>query len=293
MTARLFARTSAANHGHTAEALFLPELRRHVEVNLPPMPIVEYIDRDLSHRGPRPRLVALTADLVAGDVVVLVNFAHAGKSLHHLAELLHAWLDRGARVISLEDAIDSGTEAHAGMLRHLVSLSLTTQRAITKEAHQVGAVRARASNEGAPIRRPSAVINSVELKKLYEEGKNGRALGAEDMAKALSIGGVKLSRTVVRAALERLREAGKLDDEKRRQLLAVSKVNGRRQRPLIYDPNEIGQLLGKGLGLRLIAKNARSLPKDRSLHYVGRIVADWKSKHGSELVGIGRPSEGG
>jgi DNA invertase Pin-like site-specific DNA recombinase len=265
---RLYARTSAADAGGTAEELYLPALRRHAE-SLGPCDVVEYVDRDPNHRGPRPELEKLSLNLIDGDVVIVARLAHVGRNLHHLAETLRRWIEVGAGIVALEDAIDGslGGGIHPA-LQGFVAIALHVERERLREAHIVGAVRGRIARDGAPLRRPEAIVNTLEVKTLWEAGKAGRFLSVDNIAKTCQV-----SRGTVSRVLRSLRERGMLDTTARETLRTkTARHGGRPPHRLTFDADEIRTLHGHGLGARRILRAARSLPKSATVHTVRRII---------------------
>ena len=144
-------------------------------------------------RDDRPEMLALLEYARAGDVVVVVGLDRWGRSLPHLVQTLCALDERGIDFKSLQDGIDTTTDAGRmvyGLMAVLAEFELSLIRARTR----AGLAQAAALGH-RPGPKPKLSPEQVQVaKRLYNEGEHTVA------QIAAMLGGV--SRATVYRAIE-------------------------------------------------------------------------------------------
>ena len=271
--AALYHRTSAADAGSPpGEAL--EELRRYASRRAWCV-VGEHVDHHPRHDGPRPELELLAGRVAAGevDVVLVASLHRLFRDLRSFAATGRQWLSRGTTVVAIAESLD-GTAVDGGLLlRGALELMHALEHRRHSEATRVGTIL-RGAEGRLGWRIP---VNKLEVKTLYEDGTNGRYLSARKIVAEIKRAGGRMSEGTLRKVLREMREAGMLDEGKRRELAARTHARHRGGRPavrLVYDPIEIATLLANGCGADRIKKLATSLPRGTTTWRVRRIIAE-------------------
>lgn len=252
-----YTRGSSADFDRRVEREIIPAFKRVAGMYGWPEPAV-FHDHDRSHKAPRPKLEELQRHVAAGafDAVILGSLAQAFRSTRELAATLGRWLEAGITVVAIEDGLETVTESGRQSVRFLADRLQAFERALHVEAVTCGLVRRRTTAEGMPWVR-QRVVADLEVKTLYESGRNGKWLPVDEIAKTLGISTGRLYRS-----LRRLRETGNLSEGKRNALAARCGANGA-GRPRVelpdVDRQEVARLMADGLGAIRIQKRIGAL----------------------------------
>jgi DNA invertase Pin-like site-specific DNA recombinase len=127
-------------------------------------------------RDDRPGLAALMEYVREGDVVVVWKLDRLGRSTLHILETVKALTDRGVRLISTTDGIDSSTSAGRMMIGVLGSLA-EYERELGKERTALKRNASRAN--GTRFGRPKKVVDAEHIataKRVKADGHSGKAI---------------------------------------------------------------------------------------------------------------------
>lgn len=270
----LYHRTSAADAAAPpGEAL--EELRRYASRRSWRV-VGEHVDHHPRHDGPRPQLEHLAGRVAAGEVdVVLVESLHRlFRDLRTFAATGRDWLEHGTTLVAIAESLDGTSTAGKLLLRDAFELLHALEHRRHSEATRVGMLLSEAGSGRLGWRIP---VNKLEVKTLYEEGHHGRYLSARKIVVEIKRAGGRMSEGKLHRVLREMREAGMLEEEKRRQLAARTKASHSGGRPavrLVYDRAEIAAYLARGYGADRIRKLATSLPRGTTTWRVRRIIAE-------------------
>jgi DNA invertase Pin-like site-specific DNA recombinase len=140
-------------------------------------------------RDDRPGLAELLAYVREGDTVVVWKLDRLGRNLQHILKTVEELTDRGVKLVSVTDGIDSGTAAGRMMIGVLGSLA-EYERELTKErtALKRAASRANGTKFGRP-RKVSDTEHIATARRMKADGHTGR-----DIAKFLGVSRATLYR---------------------------------------------------------------------------------------------------
>ncbi|MFA1706041.1 recombinase family protein [Mycobacterium intracellulare] len=127
-------------------------------------------------RDDRPGLAALMAYVREGDTVVVWKLDRLGRNTLHILETVKALTNRGVKLISTSDGIDSSTPAGRMMIGVLGSLA-EYERELVKERTALKRAVSRAN--GTKFGRPRKVGDAAYIataKRMKREGHTGRAI---------------------------------------------------------------------------------------------------------------------
>ena len=134
-------------------------------------------DKGLSgaSRG-RPGLDRCLAGLEAGDDLVVWKLDRLGRSLSHLVEVVNALDRRGIGLVSLSEAIDTGS-AGGVLIFHIMAALAEFERALISERTKAGmrSARLRGRHLGRPRKLDDSMI-TADLRELV--GSRGGIAGA-------------------------------------------------------------------------------------------------------------------
>jgi DNA invertase Pin-like site-specific DNA recombinase len=140
-------------------------------------------------RDDRPGLADLLAYVREGDTVVVWKLDRLGRNLQHILKTVEELTDRGVKLVSVTDGIDSGTAAGRMMIGVLGSLA-EYERELTKE--RTALKRAASRAYGTKFGRPRKVNDADHIataKRMKADGHTGK-----DIAKFLGVSRATLYR---------------------------------------------------------------------------------------------------
>lgn len=140
-------------------------------------------------RDDRPGLAALLEYVREGDTVVVWKLDRLGRNTLHILETVKALTDRGVRLVSTTDGIDSSTAAGRMVIGVLASMA-EFERELVKERTALKRETSRAN--GTKFGRPRKVEDAEHVataKRMKADGHTGR-----DIAKYLGVSRATLYR---------------------------------------------------------------------------------------------------
>ena len=123
-----------------------------------------YCEKISGTKRNRPELDQMLGVLKEGDTIVIESLSRLGRSVKHLAELMELLNEKGVRLVSLKETID--TTSSTGRLLFTILSSLAQFEAdVLRERTREGlnAARARGRCGGRPKTNPKAVQKAVAL----------------------------------------------------------------------------------------------------------------------------------
>ncbi|MCI8329214.1 MAG: recombinase family protein [Oscillibacter sp.] len=81
-----------------------------------------FVDRAETPKAIRPHLRRLKQEMAEGDTVIIQSLPCLGRNIRDLLDQLEALREKGVALVSLEEGIDTSTEAGAAVLPILNSL---------------------------------------------------------------------------------------------------------------------------------------------------------------------------
>ena len=133
-------------------------------------------------RDDRPGLAELLAYVREGDTVVVWKLDRLGRNLQHILQTVKALTDRGVKLMSTTDGIDSSTAAGRMMIGVLGSLA-EYERELVRERTALKRASSRAN--GTKFGRPRKVDDTEHIataKRMKADGHTGK-----DIAKYLGV----------------------------------------------------------------------------------------------------------
>jgi DNA invertase Pin-like site-specific DNA recombinase len=124
-----------------------------------------------------------------GDTVVVWKLDRLGRNMIHILRTVKELTDRGVRLLSTTDGIDSSTAAGRMMIGVLGSLA-EYERELTRESTALQRATARA--RGATFGRPRKVVDAEHIATARRMKADGHT--ARDIAKYLGVGRATLYR---------------------------------------------------------------------------------------------------
>lgn len=146
-------------------------------------------------RDDRPGLKALMEYAREGDVVVVWKLDRLGRNMLHILATVKELIDRGVKLISTSDGIDSSTPAGRMMIGVLGSLA-EYERELTKE--RTALKRAASRAKGTKFGRPRKVANPEHVSTAKRMRTDGHT--AKDIAKYLGVSRATLYRYLTDSA---------------------------------------------------------------------------------------------
>ena len=112
----------------------------------------------------RPGLAALLDQIRPGDAVTVVRLDRLGRSLPELIAVVGTLRDRGAALVSLEEAIDTGSAAGELVFHVFGALAQFERRLIAERTRDgLAAARARGARPGRPPADPARLDTALRL----------------------------------------------------------------------------------------------------------------------------------
>lgn len=140
-------------------------------------------------RDDRPGLAALLDYVRSGDTVVVWKLDRLGRNTLHILETVKELTERGVRLVSTSDGIDSSTPAGRMMIGVLGSLA-EYERELIKERTALKREASRAS--GTKFGRPRKVADAEHMTTALRMRQDGHT--AKDIAKYLGVSRATLYR---------------------------------------------------------------------------------------------------
>ena len=128
-----------------------------------------YCEKISGAKRSRPELDRMLANLESGDSVVIESLSRLGRSVKNLSELMEMFNEKGIRLISLKESIDT-TSATGRLLFTIISSLAAFERETLIERTNEGLASARARGKvgGRPKTNAAALKKAVAL---YETGQ--------------------------------------------------------------------------------------------------------------------------
>ena len=140
----------------------------------------------------RPGLAALIDHLRPGDAVVVVRLDRLGRSLAELIRLMETLRGRGVGLVSLEEAIDTGSAAGELVFHVFGALAQFERRLIAERTRDgLAAARARGARPGRPPADPARLDAGLRLV--------ASGLGPAEAARRVGVGRSTLYRALAAA----------------------------------------------------------------------------------------------
>jgi DNA invertase Pin-like site-specific DNA recombinase len=140
-------------------------------------------------RDDRPGLAALMEYVREGDTVVVWKLDRLGRNMLHTLETVKTLAERGVKLVSVTDGIDSSTAAGRMMIGVLGSLA-EYERELVKERTALKRVASQAN--GTRFGRPKKVVDEAHVATARRMRADGHT--ARDIAKFLGVGRATLYR---------------------------------------------------------------------------------------------------
>lgn len=123
-----------------------------------------YCEKMSGTKKNRPELDRLLIELQDGDTVVIESLSRLGRSVKNLAELMELFNDRGVRLVSLKETIDT-TSSTGRLLFTILSSLAQFERDVLVERTREGlnAARARGRVGGRPKADSDALKKAIAL----------------------------------------------------------------------------------------------------------------------------------
>ena len=141
----------------------------------------------------RPALDQLLATARDGDVIVVWRLDRLGRSLSHLIELTAVLRRRAVGLVSLCEAIDTGTSG-GRLLFHIMGALAEFERALISERTRAGMMAAK--GRGALLGRPRS-LKPAQVDAAWRELSGGNSTFAE-VARRMRVSRPTLARAVKR-----------------------------------------------------------------------------------------------
>ncbi len=207
----LYSRRSIADGGESVDT-GLARLRRHADAR--GWNVVEEVtdadDRHDTRRDGWKRCLSLV-DGDEVDVVAIESLYRLFPRLDDVVVVASRWAADGVGLVSLDDALDTSRPEDALPWKRVLATLQEYVTARHREATRVGIIAQRLANQGQPLRgRPVVAVDDVLLAMLWHSGTSTR-----EIVRRVKASGGRMSMGTLYKALDRLRAAGKLDDEKR------------------------------------------------------------------------------
>jgi DNA invertase Pin-like site-specific DNA recombinase len=128
-----------------------------------------YCEKISGAKKSRPELDRMLACLESGDAVVIEILSRLGRSVKNLSELMEMFNEKGIRLISLKESVDT-TSATGRLLFTIISSLAAFERETLIERTNEGLASARARGKvgGRPKTNAAALKKAVAL---YETGQ--------------------------------------------------------------------------------------------------------------------------
>ena len=128
-----------------------------------------YCEKMSGAKKNRPELDRMLACLERGDAVVIESLSRLGRSVKNLSELMEMFNEKGIRLISLKESIDT-TSATGRLLFTIISslAALERETLIERTNEGLASARARGKVGGRPKTNAAALKKAVAL---YETGQ--------------------------------------------------------------------------------------------------------------------------
>jgi DNA invertase Pin-like site-specific DNA recombinase len=128
-----------------------------------------YCEKISGAKKNRPELDRMLAVLESGDAVVIESLSRLGRSVKNLSELMEMFNEKGIRLISLKESVDT-TSATGRLLFTIISSLAAFERETLIERTNEGLASARARGKvgGRPKTNAAALKKAVAL---YETGQ--------------------------------------------------------------------------------------------------------------------------
>ena len=151
-----------------------------------------YCEKVSGAKKSRPELDKMLATLKSGDSIVIESLSRLGRSVKNLSELMEMFNEKGIRLISLKESVDT-TSATGRLLFTIISSLAAFERETLIERTNEGLTSARARGKlgGRPKTDPASLKKAVTL---YRTGQYS-------LADIMSLTGVSKS-TLYRALKE-------------------------------------------------------------------------------------------
>jgi DNA invertase Pin-like site-specific DNA recombinase len=146
-------------------------------------------------RDDRPGLAALMEYVREGDTVVVWKLDRLGRNTLHILETVEELNDRGVKLISTSDGIDSSTPAGRMMIGVLGSLA-EYERELIRERTALKRIASRAN--GTRFGRPRKVADAEHIATARRMREDGHT--AKDIAKYLGVSRATLYRYLTEIA---------------------------------------------------------------------------------------------
>ena len=123
-----------------------------------------YYEKTSGTKRNRPELDLMLKSLVEGDTIVIESLSRLGRSVKNLAELMEQLNEKGVRLVSLKETIDTTSSTGKLLFTILSSLAEFERNVLVERTREgLNAARARGRCGGRPKTDPKAVQKAVAL----------------------------------------------------------------------------------------------------------------------------------
>ena len=120
-------------------------------------------------RKSRPELDSLLSVLKSGDTVVIESLSRLGRSVKNLAELMEQFNEKGIRLVSLKETIDTTSPTGRLMFTILSSLAQFERDVLAERTKEgLNAARARGRCGGRPKSDGNALKKALALYQTHQ-----------------------------------------------------------------------------------------------------------------------------
>lgn len=123
-----------------------------------------YNEKMTGTKKERPELMKMLDRMTEGDTVVIESLSRLGRSTKDLIELTELFHEKGVRLVSLKEAIDTNTSTGKLLFTLMSAIAQFERDTIADRTREgLNAARARGRTGGRPKTNPDSVKKAVKL----------------------------------------------------------------------------------------------------------------------------------